>query len=123
MDAHHGRASLALHAEGGTKRARSGRLAIPSRRIKRTATGKVPVGQKPSAVLAKRRGFIGRIERGAEAIWRHSPRGGLVLLYTLAPSARLRKRFRFYEDAHRVAASKFSPLFRQSLARAIRTAR
>ncbi len=25
-----GRASLALHAEGGTKRARSGRLAIPS---------------------------------------------------------------------------------------------
>ena len=78
----------------------------------------IPAGQTPRGVLNKRTGFIGQVHRATEAIWRYTPRGGLTLMYSLAPAARLRKRFRFYEDAQRVVRTRFSPLWRRSFARA-----
>ncbi len=44
-------------------------------------------------------------------------------MYSLAQAARLRKRFRFYEDAQRVVTTRFAPLWRRSFARALKTAR
>ena len=56
------RGNLQLHATGGTKRARSGRIAIPSRFIKgrRALKGKVPKNLRPRAVVDTPKGFIDR---------------------------------------------------------------
>lgn len=118
-----GRSFLKLQATGGTKRSKSGRrLAVPSRRIKRSARGRITKGQLPRSLLAKRGVYVGTVARAAEGIWRQT-RGGLELLYSLIPSARIRKRFRFYEDAERVARARFPREFTRAFIRAIRTAR
>lgn len=118
-----GRKFLELQARGGTKRpSRSSRLAIPSRRIKRSARGRITKGQLPTALLSRRGVYVGTVAKAAEGIWRQT-RGGLELLYTLLPSARIPKRFRFYEDAERTARRVFPREFSRALIRAIRTAK
>ena len=45
------------------------------------------------------------------------------LLYVLQPSAKITKRFRFYEDAERITRAVSPKLFRKNFSHAIRTAR
>ena len=119
------RGNLQLHATGGTKRARSGRIAIPSRFIKATRGARgVRKALRPRAVVDTPKGFIDR--RGSrDAIYQRYGRGGskVRLLYVLQPRARLRKRFRFYEDARRITRKVSPKLFRRNFSQAIRTAR
>ena len=118
-----GRSFLELQARGGVKRSKTGRrLAIPSRRIKRSARGRITKGNLPRALLAKRGVYVGQVSRAAEGIWRQT-RGGLELLYSLLPSARVPKRFKFYEDSRDEARKVFRREFSRALVRAIRTAR
>jgi hypothetical protein len=116
---------LQLHGAGGTKRARSGRIAIPSRFTKaiRGARG-VRKALRPRAVVNTPKGFIDR-DGPRDAIYQRYGRGGkqVRLLYVLHRSAKIRKRFRFYEDAERITRSVSPKLFRRYFSQAIKTAR
>ena len=119
------RGNLQLHAKGGTKRARSGRIAITSRFVK-AKRGIKGVGKnlRPRAVVDTPKGFIDR--RGSrDAIYQRYGRGGskVRLLYVLQPTARLAKRFRFYEDATMITRKVMPKLFRRNFSQAIKTAR
>jgi len=119
------RGNLQLHATGGTKRARSGRIAIPSRFTKATRGARgVRKALRPRAVVNTPKGFIDR-DGPRDAIYQRYGRGGkqVRLLYVLHRSAKIRKRFRFYEDAERITRSVSPKLFRKNFSQAIRTAR
>ena len=120
------RGNLQLHATGGTKRARSGHIAIPSRYVgsRRLKSGRVKDALLPRAVVNTPKGFIDR-DGPRDAIYQRYGRGGskVRLLYVLHRSAKIRKRFRFYEDAERITRSVSPKLFRKNFSQAIRTAR
>ena len=119
------RGNLQLHANGGTKRARSGRMAIPSRYTNATwgARG-VRKGLRPRAVVDTPKGFIDR-DGPRDAIYQRYGRGGkqVRLLYVLHRGARIPKRFRFYEDAERITRAVSPKLFARNFAHAVKTAR
>ena len=119
------RGNLQLHATGGTKPARSGRIAIPSRytKARRKAKG-VPDKLRPRAVVNTPKGFIDR-DGPRDAIYQRYGRGGkqVRLLYVLHPSAKIKKRFRFYEDAERITRQVSPKLFTRNFAHAVKTAR
>lgn len=46
-----------LHERGGTKRAKSGTIAIPTKAVKRTKAGRVQKSQRPSPLIEKGRAF------------------------------------------------------------------
>jgi len=120
------RGNLQLHATGGTKRARSGRIAIPSRYVgsRRLKSGRVKDALLPRAVVNTPKGFIDR-DGPRDAIYQRYGRGGkqVRLLYVLHRSAKIPKRFRFNEDAERITRSVSPKLFRRNFSQAIRTAR
>ena len=119
------RGNLQLHATGGTKRARSGRIAIPSRFTKATRGARgVRKALRPRAVVDSPKGFIDR-DGPRDAIYQRYGRGGskVRLLCVQQPRARIRKRFRFYEDAERITRSVSPKLFRKNFSQAIKTAR
>ena len=119
------RGNLQLHATGGTKRARSGRIAIPSRFTKATRGARgVRKALRPRAVVDSPEGYINR-DGPRDAIYQRYGRGGskVRLLYVLQPRARIRKRFRFYEDAQRITRSVSPKLFARNFAHAVKTAR
>ena len=119
------RGNLQLHATGGTKRARSGRIAIPSRYTKATRGARgVRKALRPRAVVNTPKGFIDR-DGPRDAIYQRYGRGGkqVRLLYVLHRSARIPKRFRFYEDAERITRQVSPKLFRKNFSQALKTAR
>ena len=119
------RGNLQLHGTGGTKRARSGRIAIPSRFTKATRGARgVRKALRPRAVVNTPKGFIDR-DGPRDAIYQSYGRGGkqVRLTYVLQPRARIPKRFRFYEDAERITRSVSPKLFRRNFSQTIRTAR
>jgi len=119
------RGNLKLHATGGTKRARSGRIAIPLRFTKATRGARgVREALRPQAVVDSSKGYIDR-DGLRDAIYQRYGRGGnrVRLIYVLQPRARLRQRFRFYEDAQRITRSVSPKLFRKNFSQAIKTVR
>ena len=127
-----GFASLALHAKGGTKRARSGRLAIPLEFVagKRKRSGKIPERLKPKQLLEApgprgRKAFVITFKSGQEAIVRRKTKKRLPLqvLYLFESSARIKKTFRFFEDATAVSRRALPIQFRKAFRRAMATAR
>ncbi len=125
-----GRGQLEKHARGGTKTPRGKHIAIPSREIegKRTKSGKIPKKLKPRTVLSKagrRQAFRIKFQSGQEAIVRRKgkKRSPLQVLYLLERRARIRKAFRFHEDATKVARRVLPGHFRRRLRQALRTAR
>jgi hypothetical protein len=119
------RGNLQLHATGGAKRARSGRIAMPSRFTKATRGARgVRKALRPRAVVDTPKGFIDR-DGPRDAIYQRYGRGGkrIRLLYVLHRSAKIRKRFRFYEDAERITRAVSPKLFSRNFSHAIRTAR
>ena len=124
-----GRGNLQLHATGGTKTGRAGRLAIPSRYVgsRRRKDGRVKDALLPRAVVQTDKGFFTERRAGGSkaAIFQRYGRGAkkLRLLYTVQPRAKIRKRFRFYEDAERITRQVSPKLFRRNFAHAVKTAR
>ena len=120
------RGNLQLHTTGGTKRARSGRIAIPSRYVgsRRLKSGRVKDALLPRTVVNTPKGFIDR-DGPRDAIYQRYGRGGkqVRLLYVLHRSAKIPKRFRFYEDAERITRQVSPKLFARNFAHAVKTAR
>lgn len=111
-----GRAHLKLHATGGIKKAR-GRLAIPTARVSRGAGGVVR-SQRPGALKRKvvKGGLIFQAEgRGKNA--------KLRLIYSLKPTAKIKKDVPFIEDFRAMMADETRRSFPQRLARAMASRR
>lgn len=89
----------ARQAAGGVKTGRAGgRVAIPTTPDKmRTATGRIRAPLKP-ARLAGTKGVFA-VQSGGRTLIVKRVRKKTTLLYAIVPSARIPKRFRFYEDA------------------------
>lgn len=119
------RSYLQTLAVGGLKRPRkAGSIAVPaSRNIKRTATGKIPKGKQPRNLRGNRKVIKKRLRKAHPALWQIMRGGRLRLLYSLVPRARVPKQFAFYKDAQSTASRSFPNRLRQSLAKAIATAR
>ena len=120
-----GRDYMTMQATGGIKRPRGFNIAIPSREIKRTATGKVPRAKQPRNVLGGK-GFRTTLRSGQPVIAESVGRGRNKrqrVLYILEQSARIPKRFPFYERGRKVAQSSFARAFNKRFAQAKRTAR
>ena len=109
---------LALHARGGTKRARDGRnIAIPGKTLKRGAKG-VRSGFRPRQALDREDTF-----RRGQFIFQRQRSNTLRVLYALTPTARIEKRFDFHEDLNQLGRRRFPALYARRLRNAVRTAR
>jgi hypothetical protein len=120
-----GRDYMTNQAEGGIKRPRGNNIAIPSRQLKRTASGKVPKAKQPRNVLGGR-GYRTTLDSGQPIIAEQTGRGAARkqrVLYILENIARIPKRFPFYEDANKTAGRMFDRNFKKSFAFAKQTAR
>ena len=116
-----GRANLKLHAEGGIKRAKRGSIAVPSRYVKDRRTGRgVRRSLRPREVVDSQKGY-----KTQRAIFQaYGPKASKKrLLYSLVPSARISKRFPFYEDADRIIRKDLSRVFNYQLKQALRSRR
>jgi hypothetical protein len=112
-----GRGHLAEHASGGTKSAR-GHLAIPNQqRVKLTGSGKSPKPRSLDGKIPKR---ALRVIKGKGIF---EGRGGrLHAWFWFKRSARLSKRFPFYEDFQRETQSGLARRFPANLQRAVNSA-
>lgn len=117
-----GRASLDLHTTGGVKRPKGGSLAIPTSNIKRSATGKISKGKRPQGL---KNSFVANLNGRGRAVWQRYGRKGskIRMMYDLERSARISKRFRFYEDAEKVALKEYPKEWEKSFIKAVRSAR
>lgn len=117
-----GRDWVKRHITGGTKTSPSGgRLAIPVN-PNRTATGRIPKGKKPRAVTAKKSTQVIRWKGGKSLIVERF-KGETYLRYVLAPSAKIDRSFRFYDDAVDETARVIDRHFNEAMDRALRTSK
>ena len=120
-----GRDYMVDQAKGGIKRPRGRNIAIPSREIKRTGTGKVPKAKQPRNLLDGK-GYRTTLRSGQPVIAEKTGRGSAKrqrVLYLLEPTARIPKRFPFYERGRKVAKDTFPRAFDRRFAQARRTAK
>ena len=116
-----GRGNLKLHAEGGTRRARGGELAIPSRLItpKRTGRG-VPKGMKPREIAATISKQALRILPGRGIYV--GVGGQLKPLYNFRTSAPIRADVPLHQEFERIVRGEMPKQFRRSMREAMATA-
>lgn len=114
-----GRGNLALHADGGTRTAHGGRLAIPQDMIRRTSRG-VSKAQTPRAIIARTPKRALRVTPTGIFIGEH---GRLRLAYKLQPSNRMPKDVLFREDFKRFFRQEIDKAFPLQLAEAMRSAK
>ncbi len=118
---------LQRHTSGGVKRPRGAHIAIPSRELKAKRSGKgVPKSLRPRAALANKKTFITRLRSSGQlVIMRRKTKKSrpVSVLYLLEPTARIRKTFRFYDDAERVVSQRIGPNFARAWRKALRTAK
>ena len=115
---------LTFQVTGGVKRAKGGRVAVPTRIVRRGARGRISKPQKPRP-LRERRGLEeGRLERGQIVV-----RGvktappGLSIFYHLVRGARIEARWPFEPEVRAVVARELAGNFTRRLQQAIATAR
>ncbi|MEM9369544.1 MAG: hypothetical protein AAGA26_00170 [Pseudomonadota bacterium] len=126
---------MGLQEEGGTKRARSGRLAVPYG-ARKTRTSVTPRSKWPGAMLKKRGVFTAPVKPGSRvlAVWkrrgrrrtmsRGASRGQrkqpIVLQYVLTNSVRVRERWQFREGVARTVDQRLAVNFAKGFDRATR---
>lgn len=93
---------LLPHEEGKNKTARGGNIAIPTDQVRRNKRLIIPRGQRPRGLGAK--AFVLQTKKGPVLAQRISrgKRKGLVILYGLKPSVRIRRQSTFYEPIRKV---------------------
>lgn len=111
---------IADHELGTVRRStKGGRLAIPTRVIKRTARGKIRKSQKP-AVVARRKTVR---EHDEMLLRRRRGRDRREVLYFLRPKVRIRPSLRMGETVSRAVRKRFYSNFQEAFEHAVRTAR
>lgn len=112
---------MAMQAEGGTKLPRGRNIAIPGRANQRTSTGKIPRARQPRQIIASGKAYKTTLRGGQQAIVQPQGRGKvkrLKVMYVLEQTARIPKRFPFYEDAQTAAQRNFNKRFNAEFKRA-----
>ena len=114
--------------EGGTKTPRGRHLAIPSNQnnVTRLSGGAIKKADRPRQLLNRKNVFIQKLVRSGDmAILRRvgKDRYPVQMLYLLEPNGQIKKQFDFYEDANATARRAFNKNFRNSFARAKKTAK
>lgn len=97
-------------ATGGIKKARGGRVAIPTSNIRLGAKG-IRANRRPRQVLNNPKGFI-----KDKKIFLEKARGKLQLLYFLKEFVRIKKTFPFEESSRRFVDSNLRKIFGKALA-------
>lgn len=116
-------AFLDLQVTGGIKRARGARVAVPTRLVKRTATGRVQARLKPR-VLRDAKGFDPKALQELERIVVHrggsKARRGLAIFYNLVGQAKIRKRWPLREEVEETARARLPEHFAARAAQALK---
>lgn len=93
---------LVLHAIGGTKKAQGGaRVAVPTRVVKRSASGRVPKRLKPRTLRESKKLVGPELENRGRIVLRG--KRATLTYYTLVRSARIRARWPFRDQVHETA--------------------
>ncbi|MEM7422077.1 MAG: hypothetical protein AAF334_00060 [Pseudomonadota bacterium] len=126
---------MSLQEEGGTKRARSGRLAIPYG-ARKTRTSVTPRSKWPGRMLSKRGVFVAPVKPGSRVmgVWkragrrRKASRGSgrgqskqpIMLQYVLSTAVRVRERWNFRDGIERTVDRRLAINFAKGFNRATR---
>jgi hypothetical protein len=113
---------LNLHVEGGTKTPRGNHIAIPTVHTKRGAKG-VPPAKRPRQLMAKGKSYVTSVNGTKVIIEKTSKKKPGKVKFILTPSAKIDKRFRFFEDGNKVVDKVFKGHFVKAFTKAILTAR
>lgn len=115
---------MAPHATGGTKRARGGgRILIPMRPIRRTATGRIRKSQRPSELRSKSKTYVeGNILTLRASTGRRKP-PKLRKLYLMRDKAKIEKSWPLQKVVARAVRKHYPREFKRSMSQAIRSAR
>lgn len=113
---------MADHVTGGTRKPRRKAIAVPTKQLKRTGTGKISKANRPAALLQKRNVFIDNNSAGKPAIMRRVGRR-VQVLYGLRPEARYRKRWDFQGTVTATVRANQVKRLNQALEQACRTSR
>ena len=110
------------HETGKDKQARSGRVAVPTDQVRRNKRMIIPRGQRPGALRGKNT-FVLDTKRGPVLFQRltRGKRKGLVALYGLEKSVKIRKQSTFYEPIGKVVKDQLNKNIREGIARAFAT--
>lgn len=114
---------LEPHETGKDKTGRGGRIAVPTDQVRRNKRMIIPRGQRPKGLAGKifemqtRRGPVlaQRLTRGK--------RKGLIVLYGLERSVRIKRQSTFYTPIEKVVRQKLKGNVRDGIAHAFATAR
>lgn len=120
-----GRDYMVDQAKGGIKKPRGNSIAIPTRNVKRLASGKVSKAKQPRNLL-NGKAYKTKLKNGQEVIAQETGRGATKkqkVLYILEQTASIPKRFSFYEDGQRIAQRDFNKNFANWFREAKRTAK
>lgn len=109
-------------ATGGTKTGHSGaRVAVPAVPGQlRAPNGRIRKNLKPGAIQSRKGVVVVGKTGGRQFI---IDRKKKQLLYSIVPSAKINKRFRFYEDAMSTSVAEFDQQFSTAIVAAIRSSR
>jgi hypothetical protein len=94
---------LDIHEKGGTKKGRSGRLAIPTANVRRNKRDIIARANRPAA-LRNKRTFVIKTSKGDVLFQRKykGKRSQIVALYNLEQAARIRRQSTFEEPIEKV---------------------
>lgn len=110
-----------LQAQGGTKSPfSSSNLIIPTRAIKRLASGKISKRRQPRAI---KNAFIADLRGRGPALWQRQRNGSLKMLYVLEPRVQIKRAFNMEGRSRRTVRDRFYGHMRRRLIRALETAR
>lgn len=111
-----------LHETGGTKRPESGsNLAIPTRRLRRTAGGKIPKALRPRPLISA--GKARKAEDAIRLVVKRRSADRRTMVYLLRQSARIQARLRL-EEMVRGSVQRYFPLaFEKAFQHTLKTSR
>lgn len=113
---------LEAHEEG-TDKTGQGRLAIPTDQVRRNKRMIIPRGQRPKGLASK--AFILETKKGPVLAQRlmKGKRKGLIILYGLEKTVKIKKRSTFHEPIQKVVKSNLKDNIRTGIAMAFATAK
>lgn len=114
---------LEPHEEGRDKHAQGGRVAVPTDQVRRNKRMIIPRGQRPKGLAAK--AFILQTKRGPVLAQRlvKGKRKGLIVLYGLENTVRIKKRSTFHDPIQKVVDRRLAANIKEGIMRAFATAR
>lgn len=112
---------LEPHEEGKDKTPQGNTLAVPTDQVRRNKRLIIPRGQRPKGLAAK--AFVLQTKRGPVLAQRlkRGKRKGLIILYGLEKSVKIKKQSTFYDPIRKVIDRRLEKNIRDGIAFALKT--